>query len=98
MNDKATGHFNAARAAVIADGKAAGLHIGQHHRKPVRKDSRSATLRAELHSASPLYNAVSVLRLMADGMDIIDILEACADGTFAARPDRFRHLESVSLR
>ncbi len=97
-NTKATAHFISAKAAVIADGKASGLSIGQRHHRPARKGSRVASLRAELHNASPIYNAVSLLRLMADGMDIIEILEACHDGTFAARPDRHRHLESVSLR
>ncbi len=97
-NQKAIAHFTSAKAAILADADAVGLHIGQHHRRRARKGSRIATLRKELHALAPGYDAISLLRLMADGMDIIEILEACQDGTFAARPDRHRHLESVRLR
>lgn len=100
-NDKLITIYHKAIADIIAEGKAAGFVMGTRSvgraAARTRKGSRRDILRVEVVTAAPPFRAVSLLRLMDMGVDILDIVVACND-IFAPRVDRHRHLEAVSLR
>lgn len=98
-NNELVTTYHKAIADITAEGKAAGFTMGTRsvRRATTRKGSRRDILRIEVITAAPPFRAVSLLRLMDMGVDVLEIVAACSD-IFAPRVDRHRHLEAVSLR